>query len=51
VYVVGVGYCSSDIPMLVGGAADQTRLLNNSPIPISTEMLTQLYEKSLKYWD
>lgn len=48
--LVGVGYCSEDIGGLVEGAIKQRRLLDNAPIEIDTEILTNLYGDALSYW-
>ncbi len=46
----GVGYSASDIPDLVDGSLPQRRLLDNAPIVIDREKLTELYEAALRYW-
>ncbi len=48
--LLGVGYEASDIPDLVNGSLPQRRLLDNAPIDIQREELTELYESALTYW-
>ncbi|MCB1760943.1 MAG: iron-containing alcohol dehydrogenase [Gammaproteobacteria bacterium] len=45
-----LGYGSADIPALVEGAAAQTRLLRQSPRPVSKADLEGLYRSAMRYW-
>lgn len=45
-----VGFTREDIPALVEGALPQQRLLKLSPLPVSREELSQLFEQSLVIW-
>lgn len=47
----GVGYSADDIAGLVEGALPQRRLLDNAPVDIDREVLTNLFESALSYWD
>lgn len=46
----GVGYSADDISGLVDGSLPQRRLLDNAPIDIDREVLTNMYENALTYW-
>ncbi len=46
----GVGYSEADIDALTAGALPQRRLLDNAPIDIDAETLTELYAGAISYW-
>jgi alcohol dehydrogenase class IV len=48
--LAALGYGDDDIPMLVDGAAAQTRLLNQSPRLVSRDDLRSLYADAMTYW-
>jgi len=48
--LLGVGYTAEDIPGLVDGSLPQRRLLDNAPIKIEREELTEMYTEALSYW-
>jgi len=45
-----IGYCSSDIPVLVEGTIPQHRVTKLSPRAASPEDLARLFEDSMKIW-
>ncbi len=45
-----IGYSEKDIPNLVKGALPQRRLLDNAPLPLFADELTELYKSSLKHF-
>ena len=45
-----VGYDAQDIPALVEGAYQQQRLLQNAPLAVSEQLLTDYYQGALSYW-
>lgn len=45
-----LGYRESDIAELAGGAWAQQRLLANSPVEVSPEVLAGLYRSARRYW-
>ena len=46
----GVGYSTSDIPVLVHGTLPQQRVTKLSPRPASEEDFAALFEDALRYW-
>jgi len=46
----GVGYDESDIGGLVEGSIKQRRLLDNAPMEIDEEVLTNMYAGAISYW-
>ena len=46
----GVGYGPGDVPALVEGAFAQQRLLVNAPVPMTREVLAELFEGSMVCW-
>ena len=46
----GVGYTAADVEPLVDGSLPQRRLLDNAPLDVDREVLTNLYQSSLRYW-
>ncbi len=46
----GVGYNADDIPDLVNGSINQRRLLDNAPMKIDEEVLTNMYAGAVSYW-
>lgn len=46
----GVGYRESDLERLTEGAFPQKRLIDNAPLPVDREQLTQLFKGALEYW-
>lgn len=48
--LLGVGFGADDIDALVDGSMKQRRLLDNAPIEIDREVLTDLYAGAASYW-
>lgn len=48
--LTGVGYDEQDIPELVNGSIKQRRLLDNAPMSIDEEVLTNMYAGAVSYW-
>lgn len=48
--LMGVGYNADDIEHLVDGSLPQRRLLDNAPIEVDRQILTEMYEGALSYW-
>ena len=48
--LTGVGYSADDIPDLVNGSINQRRLLDNAPMSIDEEVLTNMYAGAVSYW-
>lgn len=46
----GVGYTATDAPALTKGAYPQKRLVDNAPLPVSTEQMDALFTNAMKYW-
>lgn len=46
----GVGYDEDDIAGLVQGSINQRRLLDNAPMSIDEEVLTNMYAGAVSYW-
>lgn len=46
----GVGYSEADIGALVEGSIKQRRLLDNAPMDIDEEVLSDLYAGAVSYW-
>jgi len=45
-----VGYEKEDIPLLVQGAWPQKRVIDNAPIKVTQEVLSNIYENAYSYW-
>ena len=48
--ISALGYTEADIPALTEKAWPQKRVIDNAPVEISKEQLTNLFRDSLSYW-
>jgi alcohol dehydrogenase class IV len=46
----GIGYDAGDIKTLVDGSLPQRRLLDNAPLDVDRETLTNFFSQALRYW-